>query len=111
MTSARRTSPTVKFQSGSILCPEHTPRHGGVTINTVTDDIVALLTTERNKLTKAIEALQGPKRRGRPAKNPGLIAAPTDAPRRKRRGMSAEARKALSARMKRYWAARRKAQA
>jgi hypothetical protein len=30
-------------------------------------------------------------------------------PRRRRRGMSAAARKAVSARMKKYWAARRKA--
>src|SRR5271168_3300700 len=31
-----------------------------------TDHILALLLSERNKLTKAIEALQGPKRKGRP---------------------------------------------
>ena len=36
-------------------------------------------------------------------------AAMIDRPRRRRRGMSAAARKAVSVRMKRYWAARRKA--
>ena len=42
---------------------------------------------------------------GRPAKTNGAN------PVRKRRGMSAAARKAVSARMKKYWAERRKANA
>jgi len=66
-----------------------------------TEHIVALLIAERDKLNRAIEALQGAeRRRGRPAGR---------APGRKRGGtMSAEARAAQSARMKAYWAKRRK---
>jgi hypothetical protein len=77
-----------------------------------TEQIVALLITERDKLSRAIEALQGPtKRRGRPPKNPGTVATVTDIPRRGRKGMSAVARKAQSVRMKKYWSERRKAKA
>ena len=99
------------------------------------NDILALLITERDRLNKAIEALQGPvKRRGRPPKNPlsafqatvipeikprrgrppksaALSAASPAVPLQRRKGMSAAARKALSERMKKYWAARRKAKA
>jgi hypothetical protein len=73
-----------------------------------TEQIVALLIAERDRLNKAIEALQGPvKRRGRPAKNPSAIASPVPA---KKRGpkRSAAQNKAHSERMKKYWAARRK---
>jgi len=74
-----------------------------------TEQIVALLVAERDKLNKAIEALQGPvRRRGRPPRNPGVIATATATPRRARKGMSKAARKAQSERMKKYWAARRK---
>jgi hypothetical protein len=79
-----------------------------------TDHILALLIAERDKLNRAIEALQGPsRRRGRPPKNP-LTAIPIAAANlaspetKKRRGMSAAARKAQGARMKAYWAKRRK---
>lgn len=44
---------------------------------------------------------------GRGRREPESAAAPTRAPRRKRR-MSADARKAVSARMRKYWAERRK---
>jgi hypothetical protein len=78
-----------------------------------TEHIIALLIAERDKLNRAIEALQGPtKRRGRPPKNP-LFAAlvPTTTPARNRKsGRSAAARKAQSQRMKAYWAATRKKQ-
>ena len=75
------------------------------------DHIVALLIAERDRLNRAIEALQGPlKRRGRPPKNLGAIAHATAIPRRARKGMSKAARKAQSARMKKYWAAKRKNQ-
>jgi hypothetical protein len=72
-----------------------------------TEHIVALLVAERDKLNRAIEALQGgAKRRGRPPKNPlAALAAPKP---RGRKGMSAAARKAQSKRMKAYWAKRRK---
>ena len=81
-----------------------------------TDHIIALLVAERDKLNRAIEALQGPiKRRGRPPKNSyttaaapvATLAAPTVT---KRKGLSAAARKAQSQRMKAYWAAKRKKQ-
>jgi hypothetical protein len=75
-----------------------------------TEHISALLIAERDKLNRAIEALQGPiKRRGRPPKNPVAAAAPPPAlPAKKRKGLSAAARKAQSQRVKAYWAARRK---
>jgi hypothetical protein len=74
-----------------------------------TEHIVALLIEERDRLNRAIEALQGNlRRRGRPPKNP-LAATPVSLPVKKRGpGMSAAARKAQSQRMKAYWAKRRK---
>jgi hypothetical protein len=75
-----------------------------------TEHIVALLVAERDRINRAIEALQGPKRRGRPPKNPLAAAAALSIPatRKKRGGMSAAARKAQSERMKAQWAKRRK---
>jgi hypothetical protein len=81
-----------------------------------TEQIIALLVAERDKLARAIEALQGPtKRRGRPPKNPlaAVLTATTStaaAPEKKRRGMSAAKRKAQAERMRAYWAKRRKEQ-
>ena len=76
------------------------------------DQILALLIAERDRLNRAIEALQGPaRRRGRPPKNP-LTASMTATPalaKKRHGGMSATAKKAVSARMKAYWAAKRKA--
>jgi len=68
------------------------------------EQIVQLLTAERDRLDRAIRALQGAgKRRGaaRPA------AAPV-AKKRRRGRMSAAARKAQAERMRAYWAAKRK---
>ncbi len=74
-----------------------------------TEQIVELLIIDRDRLNKAIEALQGPMgRRGRPPKSAAASAVPETKPRRQRKRMSAAARKALSGRMKKYWAARRK---
>jgi hypothetical protein len=76
-----------------------------------TDHIIALLIAERDKLNRAIDALQGPiKRRGRPPKNPLLTAlTPVATPAKKGNSVrSAAARKAQSQRMKAYWAAKRK---
>ena len=71
------------------------------------EQIVALLVTERDKLSKAIEALQGPlKRRGRPPKNP--ISAEGVAPQKKRKARTAAQRRAQSERMTQYWASRRR---
>jgi hypothetical protein len=76
----------------------------------LTEHIIALLVAERDKVNRAIEALQGPiKRRGRPPKNPLLAGlAPATTPAKGKSGRSAAARKAQSQRMKAYWAAKRK---
>jgi hypothetical protein len=76
------------------------------------EHIIALLIAERDKLNRAIEALQGSaKRRGRPTKNP-MAAAATPiiaiAPKKKKRKRSAAQRKAQADRMKAYWTAKRK---
>ena len=59
---------------------------------------------ERDKLTRAIEALQGPaKRRGRPPKKPAAmetVAAP-----KKRKGFSAATKRKMAAAQKKRWAA------
>ena len=72
------------------------------------DQILTLLISERDKLNRAIEALQGSaKRRGRPPKAVAGTTAPiASTPKRKRR--SAAQRKAQADRMKAYWAAKRK---
>lgn len=81
-----------------------------------TDQILALLIAERDKLNQAIAVLQGTKRRGRPPKNPMatvMASAPSTAPsgNGRRGGMTAAARKAQSKRMKEYWANKRKSAA
>jgi hypothetical protein len=81
-----------------------------------TEHILSLLIAERDKLSKAIEALGGaaaPKPVGRPK----AVAAPEAAPapgkktRKKRKPLSAAQKKAHSERMRAFWAARRKKQA
>jgi hypothetical protein len=79
-----------------------------------TEHILALLIAERDKLSRAIEALGATvKRRGRPPKNPlaalvtAAVAKPKAAP-KKRSGLSPAKRKAQSLRMKAYWANRKK---
>ena len=70
-------------------------------------DILQLLVVERDRLNRAIAALQGegePKRRGRP---PGSKTV-RRTKKRGRRKMGAAQKKAVSDRMKKYWAARRK---
>jgi hypothetical protein len=74
------------------------------------EHIVSLLIQERDRLNRAIEALQGPaKRRGRPPKNPISASVASPAPVRRRRKRTAAQRKAQAARMKAYWAKKRKA--
>ena len=73
---------------------------------------IAELHQERQKIEEAIQVLTrlaagAGKRRGRPPKWLAGVK-PARAP---RKGMSAAARKAQSERMKRYWAAKRKAKA
>jgi hypothetical protein len=71
-----------------------------------TEHVITLLIAERDKLNRAIEALQGSaKRRGRPPKN-SVTAAPPVA--KKDRRQSAARRKAQAERMKAYWAAKGK---
>jgi hypothetical protein len=76
-----------------------------------TDNILALLIAERDKLSQAIEALQGPtKRRGRPPKNPLAVttsAAAPARPKKKTRTFSAAQRKAAAERMRQMWAKRK----
>ena len=78
-----------------------------------TDHIVALLIAERDRLSRAIEALNGPtKRRGRPPKNAAAAltaVADSPVPARKKRIFTAAQRKEQAARMKKYWAAKKKA--
>jgi hypothetical protein len=81
-----------------------------------TEQIVALLIAERDKLNLAIQALQGPtKRRGRPPKNPlNIVVAPVSAPvpvKTKRRKFTAAQREAASERMRQRWAEKRKTEA
>ncbi len=72
------------------------------------DQIIALLIAERDRLNKAIEALQGPLRRlGRPPKNPLAVASTVPEKRRAPKRTAAQ-NKAHSERMKKYWAARKK---
>ena len=87
-----------------------------------TDHILALLLRERNKIAKAIEALQGPKRKGRPP-GPHRTAAPpsveqdshppvtVDPTAPAKRKMSAAGRRAIIAGIKKRWAAIRAAKA
>jgi hypothetical protein len=71
--------------------------------------IVALLIGERDKLNRAIDALEGAtKRRGRPPKSADALVPAVVASNKKRRGMSAARRKAQAERMKAYWAKRKK---
>jgi len=75
----------------------------------LTEQILALLMQEREKLNRAIEALQGAKRRGRPPKSPlALVETAAAAPEKKRRGRTAAQRKAQAHKMKEYWAKRKK---
>ena len=69
-------------------------------------DILALLIEERDKFDRAIAALQGPKRRGRP---PGSTSQKAAKKKPGRPPMSAAQREAASKRMKAIWAKRRRA--
>ena len=79
-----------------------------------TEHILSLLIAERDKLNSAIEALGEPvKRRGRPAKTGWTFTMPfettTVAEPLKRRAFTPAQRKQQAARMKAFWAAKRKA--
>ena len=73
-----------------------------------TEHILSLLIQERDKLTKAIDALQGSKPVGRPAKeiaDGGAVS--SGAP--KKRKVSAAARKRMAAAQKKRWAEKKAA--
>jgi hypothetical protein len=75
-----------------------------------TEHILTLLIQERDRLNRAIEALQGPtKRRGRPPKNTLSRGAASATPARKKRTFTAAQRKQQAERMKKYWAGKKKA--
>jgi hypothetical protein len=75
-----------------------------------TEHILSLLISERDKLNRAIDALGGPvKRRGRPAKSATPVASATLAEPPKRRGFTPAQRKQQAARMKAFWAAKKRA--
>jgi len=78
-----------------------------------TDHILSLLISERDRLNRAIEVLQGGaavKRRGRPPKNTFVTnGASGSAPTKKRaRTFTAAQRKKQAERMKAYWAAKKR---
>lgn len=75
----------------------------------LTEHIVSLLIQERDKLNRAIDALQGTKRRGRPPKNalaPGWVSSgdPIRQP-KKRKPFSAATKRKMAAAQKKRWAA------
>jgi hypothetical protein len=79
-----------------------------------TEHILALLIQERDKLNRAIELLQGPKRRGRPPKDQGagVFHTPHSSQAvkpKKTVNWTPARRKAQAARMKAFWAAKKKA--
>ena len=68
------------------------------------DQILPMLIAERDKLNRAIEALQGPSKRiGRPPKKPVAVETSVAAP--KKRHVSAAARRKMAAAQKKRWAA------
>jgi hypothetical protein len=73
-----------------------------------TEHIIALLIQERDKLNRAIEVLQGTKRRGRPPKHPLTVPITADSGHKKTRIFTAAQKKKQAARMKKYWAAKKK---
>jgi hypothetical protein len=77
-----------------------------------TNEILAALIAERDKLTAAIAALTGPaKHIGRPPKNASMNGATAHAPAKKTtRVFTAAQRKKQAAAMKRYWAAKKRAE-
>jgi hypothetical protein len=73
-----------------------------------TEHIIALLIQERDKLNRAIEVLQGTKRRGRPPKNSLTVPITAGSGHKKTRIFTAAQKKKQAARMKKYWVARKK---
>ncbi len=77
-----------------------------------TEQIVALLIAERDRLSRAIEALQGPaKRRVRPYKGAAPAVVSAAAPIARKRKMSAAGRKAIADAVRKRWVAVKAAKA
>lgn len=80
-----------------------------------TEQIIAALIAERDRLNRAIEALQGPvKRRGRPPKNPlanapGWVLPTTPKKKRGRPPLTEEQKAAQAEKMKAFWKKRKAA--
>lgn len=75
-----------------------------------TEHIVQLLIQERDRLNRAIEALQGPvKRRGRPPKVAAVEATDTEAP-KKRKPFSAATKRKMARAQKKRWAEKKAAE-
>lgn len=72
------------------------------------DQILSLLVAERDRLNRAIQALQAGSKGSRPAAKIASSAKPAPAAKRRRKPMSAAQKKAHSERMKAFWAERRK---
>jgi hypothetical protein len=71
-----------------------------------TGHVVSLLIAERDKLNRAIAALQGSaRRRGRPPKQPSFMPIAPSVAEPKRRHFSAAARRKMAAAQKKRWAA------
>jgi hypothetical protein len=93
----------------------------GTILSMPTEQIVALLIAERDKLNRAIEVLQGPtKQRGRPPKNrwtfstplgTQVLSEPKSAPKPRRRTFVAAQPRQQAQRMKAFGSAKKKAAA
>jgi hypothetical protein len=94
---------------------EHIPRKMLISSQMQTEQIAALLIAERDRLSRAIEALQGSARQaGRPRPKARKSAAPVAVAAKlapKKRRISAAGRKAIADAAKRRWAAVRAAKA
>jgi hypothetical protein len=85
-----------------------------ILVTMATEHILSLLIAERDKLSKAIEALGGAPTKAVTSPKPVVAATPAaavPAKKRKRTPLTAAQKKAHSERMKAFWAARRKKQA
>jgi hypothetical protein len=76
-----------------------------------TERIIALLIAERDKLNRAIEALQGPTTRKEKPRSSTATAGSTEPaqPARKKRRFTAAQRKQQAERMRAFWAVKKKA--
>jgi len=72
------------------------------------DEILTLLITERDKLTRAIEVLQGSVRDGRPRKNAKAATDAAPTPHTRKRRWTAAMKLAAAERSKAMWAAKRR---